>query len=161
MATKLNLNWNDPTKLTTTDGDPLNVTNPLGITDFSNILGNLGATPGINPAGDSKQLGTDAWKLDWFGGKSADGTFQNGILPTSIGALSGIAGAYLGFQQLKLGEQQLEQNKRIFNLNFANQANSINTELEDRQRARVASNPSAYENVTDYMKRNSVSPKGI
>jgi hypothetical protein len=81
----------------------------------------------------------------------------------SLGAqgLTGLASAYLGFQQINLAKDQLAQNKKIFNLNFGNQAQSVNTQLEDRQRARVASNSTGYQSVGEYMDKNKVSTKGL
>ena len=45
--------------------------------------------------------------------------------------------------------QQANQFREQMNLSKQN----INRNLEDRQRARVASNPVAYESVSDYMKK--------
>lgn len=81
-----------------------------------------------------------------------------------ISGLTGAASAYLGYQQMKLGKSQLEQNKKIFNLNFSNQAQSINTQLEDRQRSRVAGSAggsSQAESVESYMAKNAIKSKGI
>ncbi len=120
----------------------------------SAAIPNLAAPPGTNNS-------SGAWQNKWFGGTDAEGMKSNGIIPTGVGALSGIASAYLGWQQMNLAKNQLEQNKKIFNLNFQNQAQSVNTQLEDRQRARVASNAGAYESVGSYLDKNSVKSKGI
>lgn len=102
------------------------------------------------------------WQTRWFGGVDGKtGTASNGYIPTGMAAFSGLAGAYLGFQQMNLAKQQLDQNKKVFNLNFQTQAAGVNRDLEDRQRARVASNSSAYESVGSYMDKNSVKSKGI
>ncbi len=134
---------------------------------------NWGAEPtampaGVNPsiAGGANPLAANGgspspWQTKWFGGTNANGTGTNGIIPGVVGAGLGLASAWTGFQQLNLAKDQLKQNKDIFNLNFMNQAKSINTSLEDRQRARVASNAGAYQSVGDYMKKNSVNDKGI
>ncbi len=168
MATKdftLNFGTN-PLQTNATD-----VMNPL--TDFSSVLSSWGTpaagggveftTPPMFPAGTNTGASTPNanWQLDWFGGTRPDRTQVAGYIPTAVDAFSGLAGAYLGFQQMNLAKDQLEQNKRIFNLNFANQAQTVNTQLEDRQRARVASNPDAYESIDSYMNRNRVSSKGI
>ena len=72
----------------------------------------------------------------------------------SIGAaiFSGIQGQ----KQLGLAQKQFQENKRQFDANFEAQRKTTNTQLEDRQRARVASNAGAYESVDSYLKRNSV-----
>lgn len=123
---------------------------------------NFGAS---NPAvGNSltPNAGTPSgWQAKWFGGTNANGTGTNGIIPGALGAFTGLANAYTGWQQFSLAKEQLAQNKQIFNLNFMNQAKNVNRDLEDRQRARVASNSNAYQSVGDYMKKNSVSEKGI
>jgi hypothetical protein len=87
---------------------------------------------------------------------------QLGKLGQGIGAFTGLANAYLGWQQFSIAKQQMDQNKKIFNLNFANQAQTTNTQLEDRQRARVASHAAGdVESVDSYMARNRVSGQGI
>lgn len=82
----------------------------------------------------------------------------------AIQGLTSAANAYLGYQQLQLGKSQLAQNKKIFNLNFTNQAQTLNTQLEDRQRSRVASSAggsSQAESVDSYMSKNAIKTKGI
>lgn len=113
-------------------------------------LGNI--TPGS---------GEGNWQSKWLGGTNAQGMQTNGIIPVGINALSGLTSAYLGWQQFNLAKDQLAQNKKIFNLNFGNQAQSVNTQLEDRQRARVAGGGGAYESVDSYMAKNAVQTKGI
>lgn len=171
MATndfKLNFGTSDSASTPT---DPLS-----GITDFTKVLSTWGQTPssgGIDfkaPTTSTSSFGSgslnpgatgDDWQTKWLGGTDAQGMQTNGILPVGIGALSGLTSAYLGWQQFNLAKDQLAQNKKIFNLNFQNQAQSVNTQLEDRQRARVASNPTGYQSVGDYMSKNQVSGRGI
>lgn len=146
------------------------------ITDFSEALSSWGKSKpegGIDfSAGSTNQgsfsldslkpgTGEDSWRMKLLGGKDAQGNFVNGSLPVGIGALSGLTSAYLGWQQFNLAKDQLAQSKKIFNLNFGAQAQSVNTQLEDRQRARVASNPTAYQSVGDYMSKNAVKTTGI
>lgn len=147
------------------------------INDFSDILSNwgrsnstntggfdfkfpAGATPGIFDAPTTNATGSD-WQTKWLGGTTPKGMRTNGIIPVGIGALSGLTSAYLGWQQFNLAKDQLAQNKKIFNLNFGQQAQSLNTALEDRQRARVASNPGSYQSVGDYMAQNQFSTQGL
>ncbi len=146
------------------------------ITDFSEALSSWGKSKpqgGIDfSAGSTDQgsfsldslkpgTGEESWQTKWLGGTNAQGMQTNGIIPVGIGALSGLAGAYLGWQQFNLSKDQMAQSKKIFNLNFGAQAQSVNTQLEDRQRARVASNPTAYQSVGDYMSKNAVKTTGI
>jgi hypothetical protein len=91
------------------------------------------------------------------------GITTEGKLGASIGAFAGIANTYLGWQQYNLAKDQMNQNKKIFNLNFGAQAQSLNTQMEDRQRARVAMQGAKASggSVEDYMKKNAISAKGI
>lgn len=89
---------------------------------------------------------------DWlsnFGGKDGWGN-------TAIGGIGALASTFLGMKQYGLAKQTLEENKRQFQLNYDAQRQMTNTRLEDRQRARVASNPGAYQSVGAYMGANGV-----
>lgn len=55
----------------------------------------------------------------------------------SINAATGVANAYLGYQSLELSKDQFGFAKNSFNVNLANQAQLINNEMENRQRARL------------------------
>lgn len=61
-------------------------------------------------------------------------------IAAGIQGVSSLASALAGFKQLKLGKQQLNQNRAAFNRNLANQATLINAQLEDRARRRAAGN---------------------
>jgi hypothetical protein len=92
-------------------------------------------------------------------------TFMESMLGTTeapgwggmaLGAASGIGNLYMGMQQYGLAKASLAQNKQQFDTNFAAQKGLTNANLEDRQRARVASNSGAYQSVGDYMSKNEV-----
>lgn len=91
-------------------------------------------------------------------GKSfLDGAFgPNGWGGLAVNAAGGLASAFLGMKQYGLAKKTLEENKRQFDLNYAAQRQTTNTRLEDRQRARVASNANAYQSVGDYMAVNGI-----
>lgn len=92
-----------------------------------------------------------------FGGMDRNtGIATAGWAPTALGIGQAFLGARQGQQALDLANKQFGESKRQFDLNFGAQRQSINTQLEDRQRARVASNPGAYEDVDSYMKKNKV-----
>jgi len=55
-----------------------------------------------------------------------------------INAASGVANAYLGFENLRLGKKQFKFSKDTFNKNLENQAQLTNNALEDQQRSRIA-----------------------
>ena len=74
-------------------------------------------------------------------------------------ALSGaqaLGSLYMGMKQYGLAKDTLAANKAQFERNFEAQRRTTNAALEDRQRARVASNPGAYQSVGDYMNQNEV-----
>ena len=139
-----------------------------GVTDpytagMQAILPDFGITPTtpVTPAGwrnpalttTPATAGSD-WMTIWFGGKDAQtGNLSPGILPVGIGALTGLAGAYTGLEQLQVAKDNLAFQKDAFNKNFANQAKLTNSQLADRQRARVMDSPGAYESVGDYMNK--------
>ena len=82
---------------------------------------------------------------------------KNGYVPgwggMALGAASGIGQAMMSMKQYGLMEDQLKESKRQFDINYGMQKKAFNNQLEDRQRARVASNAGAYESVADYMKK--------
>ena len=85
--------------------------------------------------------------------KLANGMTTGGWGSTGLGILQGLGSAYMGWKQLGLAEDALKSNKDQFEKNYAAQKQATNASLEDRQRARVASNPGAYQSVGDYMKK--------
>lgn len=87
--------------------------------------------------------------FDNFAGKDGWGS-------TALGGIGALASTFLGMKQYGLAKQTLEENKRQFQLNYDAQKQMTNTRLEDRQRARVASNPGAYQSVGAYMGTNGV-----
>lgn len=92
-----------------------------------------------------------------FTGKTlADGTKTQGWGAPVLGALGGLASSYLGFQQLGQAKDAFNENKRQFEMNWGAQQKTVNSQLEDRQRARIASNPGAYTSVSEYMKKNGI-----
>jgi hypothetical protein len=88
-----------------------------------------------------------------FGGKMADGTTTNGWGGSALGVLQGLGNSYMAMKQFGLAESALKEQKRQFETNFAAQRKMTNSQLSDRQRARVASNPGAYQSEAEYMKQ--------
>ena len=91
--------------------------------------------------------------LPW---KNADGSAGMGWGMPLLNMGSSLLNGYLGFKQLGLAEDNLNFQKDAFSKQFENQRTLTNSELRDRQAARVASNPTAYQSVDDYMKANAV-----
>ena len=80
----------------------------------------------------------------------------NGWGGLALGAAQGLMDGYMGLQQLGMAKKSFKENQRQFNLNYDAQRRTTNSALEDRQRARLASNAGAYESVGSYMDRNGV-----
>lgn len=118
--------------------DPAVYANPNGIADAAN-----------------GGWATNAWdkftSLPWLNSKNAQGIEQQGILSPAISGLSSIANGYLAMKQLGLAQDQFNFQKDAFTKNWAAKKATTNSALEDRQRARVASNSGAYQSVGDYM----------
>lgn len=131
----------------------------LGITtDGSSITGvtnNLGTAANAATSTDFMSSLSDALS-GAFGGTSKTGAQTSGWGTNLLGALTGIGNSYLGLQQYNLAKETLEENKKEYAQNYAAQKTTTNAELEDRQRARVASNPTAYQSVSDYMSQNGI-----
>ena len=79
------------------------------------------------------------------------GMTQQGWGVPALGAAQGIFNAYMGLQHYGLYKDQLAKSKKQFSLNYDAQRQTTNSALQDRQAARVASNPGAYQSVGDYM----------
>lgn len=88
--------------------------------------------------------------------KYADGTTGGGYGTVGLNVLQGLGNAYMGMKQYGLAKNSLEESKKQFNLNYDAQRKTTNAALEDRQAARVASNPGGYQSVGDYMKKNGI-----
>lgn len=84
------------------------------------------------------------------------GVHQQGWGGLAISGLSALGTGFLGMKQYGLAKDQFAESKRQYNQNYAAQRTLTNSQLEDRQRARVASNAGAYESVGSYMNRNGI-----
>lgn len=84
------------------------------------------------------------------------GVHQRGWGGMAIGGLSALSNAYMGMKQYGLAKDQFKESKRQYEQNYAAKKTLTNSQLEDRQRARVASNANAYESVGSYMNRNGI-----
>lgn len=116
-----------------------------GSSDFLSQLNTLGAPNGATPG-----------FMDSLGGffKSAIGTRDNpGWGGLALGTAQGIGSLYLGMKQYGLAKDSLETNKRQFQMQYDAQKNLTNSRLEDRQSARVQSDPGAHVPVDEYMKK--------
>lgn len=130
-------------------GTGMNLYNTSPVTYPGTAL-NLSFTP---LSGMPGAPGTSDWlTMDSFLGKAG----APGWGGMALGAAQGLFNGYLGLQQLGMAKDAMKENKRQFNLNYDAQRRTTNAALEDRQRARLASNPGAYESVGAYMNKNGI-----
>lgn len=81
---------------------------------------------------------------------------QQGWGGLALGGASSLANMYMGMKQYGLAKDQLAFQKESFNKQYDANRTLTNSRLEDRQRARVASNAGAYQSVGDYMNEKGV-----
>jgi len=113
--------------------------------------------PALNVAGTDVPVGDPNFMQSMLGYTNKDtGVHQQGWGGMAISGLSALGNAYMGMKQYGLAKEQFAESKRQYNQNYAAQRTLTNSQLEDRQRARVASNAGAYESVGSYMNRNGV-----
>lgn len=128
-------------------------------TDALNGLGKPKVNPfGFMPAGDGSAVGDNK---DGFDSMKFFGNAANGL--TGLGAM---LQAYNGYKQVQLGRDAFDFSKSTYNQDSANQARMVNSELEDRQRARIGSTGNnnangTYESLGSYMDKNRVSAKSL
>ena len=121
----------------------------------------------FNIGGGNQGRGGSPFLSKVFGGEG-----QQGYLIPGLQTLSGLANAYTGYKALGLAEDQFNFAKNQSNRDFTSQAQTYNTELEDRQRARLSqtggydtSTPAgkqAFErDLAAYVQANSIDPQTI
>jgi len=120
-------------------------------------------TDGVNPVGAAAAGGGGFMGgiSDWFNDNSFLGSTKDGVKTpgwgsAALGIGQGLMGAYLGMKQYGLAKDTLKFNKEMFSKNYDAQKRTTNASLEDRQKARIASNAGAYESVGSYMDKNGI-----
>jgi hypothetical protein len=108
-----------------------------------------------NTAGVGMPSVTGGGFLDRFKGWMGDSN-NPGPLGVGLKTAGGLASLFMGMKQYGLAKKQIGENTRQFDLNYDAQRRTTNARLEDRQRARVASNPNEYVSVGDYMQKNGI-----
>lgn len=128
--------------------------------DLSNFTPGAVATPVANPTvpagmGDADNGGFLGGLFDNFFDKTdtATGIKTQGWGGMALSGLQGLGNSYMAMKQFGLAEDALKEQKRQFNINYEAQRKTTNSQLADRQRARVASNPNAYQSEAEYMKK--------
>lgn len=131
--------------------------NYSGGTSGTGFTAGNASLPALNLSGSIPSGGSNWFRDSGFlGQKNADGTMTQGWGGMALGGAQALGSLYMGMQQYNLAKDTLANNKAQFERNFAAQKATTNASLEDRQRARVASNAGAYQSVGDYMNQNGV-----
>lgn len=92
-----------------------------------------------------------------FGAKLTGWLGNTDNLNAAINGIGALTGAYLGFQNLRLAKDNLRFQKDAWAKNYANQAQSYNTSLEDRTRARYSARETDESKIQEYLNRNRLS----
>jgi len=121
-----------------------------GVTDLVNP--NPGITQMLNKTAAAP---TNTWG-GMLGTTNADGVRTDGWGGMAMGAVTGAVNTFMGMQQYGMAKKQLAEGQRQYDKNYAAQRSTTNASLEDRQAARVASNPGGYESVGSYMNKNGI-----
>lgn len=102
----------------------------------------------------SAPAGNSFWSDLW--GSAVGTTDAPGWGGLALDAAKSLGSGFMAMKQYGLAKDTLDQNRQQYERNYSAQKNMTNSRLEDRQRARVASNAGAYQSVGDYMSKNGV-----
>ena len=125
-------------------------------TQLDSLFGSTPAAMWSPSSAAGSGVSSPTFMQNMLGYTQKDGTKVNGWGGMALGAMSSLGNAMMAKKQYGLARDSLKENMRQYNQNFAAQRKMVNSQLEDRQRARVASNPNEYESVGSYMSRNGV-----
>lgn len=138
-------------------GDTLDITYGGGM--FGGQRGGIISGPGQNSSLIGSTIGgnsTPTWGQSAFGFTDKNGMKTNGWAGAALGLGQGLLQGYQGMQQYGLAKKAFKEGQRQYNQDYAAQKQLTNANLEDRQRARVASNSGAYQSVSEYMEKNGI-----
>ena len=130
--------------------NPSNFLDPTAIANFNSL-------PISSPVGNPTAGGSNLQNI-LLGGKD-----NTGVLGLGFDFLSGLSNYKLLSDQLDLSQDQFDFSKAFANRNLQNQAKTINTQLEDRQNARLGSvgdsaiSGTGYESLESYLDANRIS----
>lgn len=119
-------------------------------TGFTNSANTFGSVPLGDTAGSPSLLDSI---LGGLGGNNTGGMSALQMGQLGLGGVTSLLNGYLGFQNLGLAKKQYQSQLDQFNKQWDANKKLTNASLADRQAARVASNPNAYQSVDDYMKK--------
>lgn len=134
----------------------MQTTQPMNIEgNFAPNMQSMGSNPSFTSVGEAMgfEMPTYAQGNSWAGNLGKWASQNSDLLKAGAGLITGGIGAWNGMNQNKLMRQNMNQQAGQFREQMDLSKQSLNRNIEDRQRARVASNPQAYESVDSYMKK--------
>jgi hypothetical protein len=99
-------------------------------------------------------------------GEGFDSLKLFGAASQGLSGLGALLQAYNGYKQVQLGRDTFNFQKGSYNQDSSNQARLVNSELQDRQAARISSTGNnnaggVYDSLGSYMDRNKVTAKAL
>lgn len=136
-----------------------------GLSMYPSLWDQGSMSPSLDSLGTGFTNSANTFNNTSLTGSGGSGGFLDSILGGSgdmsglqmgqlgLGGVNSLLNGYLGFQNLSLAKKQYQSQLDQFNKQWAANKKLTNASLADRQAARVASNPNAYQSVDDYMKK--------
>jgi len=113
-----------------------------------------GFMPG-NSIWDNQNL----WGGTSFDPKTGAFTQKMGAVPTALNTFGGLANLYMGMKMFGLAKKDFRENRRQFNLNYNAQARTLNSTMENRQKALYSASPQIHSSPAEFMAKYGI--KGI
>ena len=123
----------------------------------SGTTGTVPTTPGMTGTSIAADAAPNSFNTPTVSGVLGTGMSGLQLGQLGLGLGSGLLNGYLGFQNLGLAKSQAKQAQNNWDKQWSANVKNTNAALADRQAARVASNPNAYESVDSYMKKYGIS----
>lgn len=136
-----------------------------GLSMYPSLWDQGSVTPSLDSLSTGFTNSANTFNTTALTGSGGSGSFLDSILGGSgdmsglqmgqlgLGGVTSLLNGYLGFQNLSLAKKQYQSQLDQFNKQWDANKKLTNASLADRQAARVASNPNAYQSVDDYMKK--------
>lgn len=136
-----------------------------GLSMYPSLWDQGSMSPSLDSLGTGFTNSANTFNNTSLTGSGSSGSFLDSILggtgdmsglqmgQLGLGGVNSLLNGYLGFQNLSLAKKQYQSQLDQFNKQWDANKKLTNASLADRQAARVASNPNAYQSVDDYMKK--------
>ena len=116
----------------------------------------MGSTAGFLGSESFGGMGKPSFMQGLTGYTDQNGIKTNGWGGAALGLGQGLMQGFQGMQQYGMAKKAFKEGQRQYNQDYAAQKKLTNANLEDRQRARVASNSGAYQSVSEYMDKHGI-----